>query len=349
MKISILTIQSINYGNRLQNYALQQTLMRFGHEVESLRRDPGLKGPAQSKYRFLRSYIGRIRHLRDSASCFRRFDRKIHFSKLIVHPRFVSPGIESEYDGFVVGSDQVWNPDFDFNSELDYLPFVERHNKISYAASFGVSNIVSNRERIGELLKGFSALSVREDAGSRIVRSLAGVEAEVVLDPTLLLDAEEWSDVEERPRFIHETSPFLLKYVLGEDIHVKDIEQFALKEKLQIVDLCDKTLPVGPAEFIWLISHAKLVCTDSFHASIFSLLFHRPFVIFERRSADADMSSRFDSLCRIFGMEHHRFSSVKYDWEKCLNEDWPGFEMKLSLERGRSFSWLTDALCKVGA
>lgn len=348
MNTAILTIQSINYGNRLQNYALQSILEKNGSFAETVRRNAGFRGSFATKLRTLKSRVGAIKHINDRINKFRRFDRLIHFSDQIVAADYISPGVGGSYDMFVVGSDQVWNPDFDFNSELEYLPFVPKSKKIAYAASFGVSEIASNRERTAELLDGFSAISVREDAGAKIVRDLSGVESPVVLDPTLLLSAGDWNQVAVEPKIADIERPYLLKYVLGDDVHGAEIDGLARKMGLSVVDLKDEGLPVGPAEFVWLIEHAQLVCIDSFHGSVFSLIFHRPFIIFERQSDDADMSSRFDTLCRIFGMDHHRKASPSFDLARCLDEDWDSFERRLARERARSLEWLGGALARVG-
>ena len=337
----------MNCGNRLQNWALQEVLTAMGHDVETLRRDAGTNGSLRSKVRTLKSRVGVIRHLHDRYGAFRRFDGLVRYSQCVVSKEYISPEIEDSYDAFVVGSDQVWNPDFDFISELEYLPFVPATKKLSYAASFGVSEISSNRGRTAELLRGFNSISVREDAGVVIVRDLAGVPAEIVLDPTMLVGREAWERVARKPGIKGLDSPYLLKYVLGDDAHEGDIVKTAGELGLSVVDLTDGSLPVGPAEFVWLIAHAEMVCVDSFHGSVFSLLFHRPFVIFERQSADADMSSRFDTLCRAFGMGHHRFCSSDFDYGRCLDEDWDAFERTLADERSRSLGWLRDALDKV--
>lgn len=347
MNIAILTIQSVNFGNRLQNYALQSILEKNGFFVETVRRDAEFRGSFVTKLRTLKSRVGAIKHINDRISKFRNFDQLIHFSNQIVAIDYISPGVSNSYDMFIVGSDQVWNPDFDFNSELDYLPFVSRDKKIAYAASFGVSEITSNRARIAELLDDFSAISVREDAGAKIVEDLSSIEPPVVLDPTLLLSAEDWNQVSVEPKITDVERPYLLKYILGDDVHGAEIDETASKMGLSVVDLKDESLPVGPAEFVWLIKHAQLVCIDSFHGSVFSLIFHRPFIIFERQSDDADMSSRFDTLCRIFDMSHHRKVSSSFDLTRCLDEDWDAFELRLTDGKARSLGWLAGALNNV--
>lgn len=348
MKIGILTIQSMNFGNRLQNWALQEILRGFQFEVETIQRDAGIHGALSSKVKALRRPFGRLVHRHDWVGAFYKFDKLISFSKSIVSKEFVSSNLQDQFDTFVVGSDQVWNPDFAFNSELDYLPLVDPEYKIAYAASFGVSKISTNRARTAKLLSGFKAISVREDAGANIIQDLNGGHADIVLDPTMLVSVDKWGTISTKPGIPNIDAPYLLKYVLGDDAHKNEIETIARNNGLQIIDLENRELPVGPAEFVWLIEHAQIVCIDSFHGSVFSLLFHRPFVIFERVSADADMSSRFDTLCRLFDMGHHRFCSADFDYDRCLNENWDAFEQKLASERARSLEWLKQALEGIG-
>lgn len=347
MRIAIMTIQSVNYGNRLQNYALQEVLHAQRSQVDSLRRHAGFGNSLVGTLRVAKRTLGAFRN-HSRKALFARFDRRISFSRLTASCEYVSPNLADAYDAFVMGSDQIWNPDFDFNSDLEYLPFVPSAQKLAYAASFGVSRITEDRALTASYLRDIPSISVREDAGAAIVEDLTGVRPEVVLDPTMLLRTDEWSAVAKKPEIPDAGSPFMLKYVLGDDAHEETMASLARERDLVVVDLKDKSLPVGPAEFVWLIANASMVCTDSFHASVFSLLFHRPFVIFERQSADADMSSRFDTLCRVFGMGHHRYCKDGFDLALCENEDWDAFEGRLASERARSLAWLDSALEKVG-
>lgn len=346
MKVSILTIQSINYGNRLQNYALQTVLKSYGHEVESLRREAGFEGSLRFRLRAIKRAVGLMtKHRSDRIGAFKAFDRAhIVFSDEVVSKELTSSDLADKYDCFVIGSDQVWNPDFDFNSDLEYLPMVSSAKKISYAASFGVSEIVDNREETAALLNNISLLSVREDDGASIVRDLTDKEAAVVADPTLLLGPQDWERISKRPVKAPCDRPYIFKYVLGNDVNEKKIAAMAANRSLDIVDVMDESLAIGPSEFVWLIAHSELVCTDSFHASVFALLHHKPLAIFERVSDDADMSSRFDTLCSAFGLAGHRSSESNFGDEAIFGTDWSAFEERLEELRNRSREWLVAAL-----
>lgn len=348
MNLAVLTIQSVNYGNRLQNYALQNILESFGHSVVTLRRRPGLNAPLRHKVvQIKRALVLLIKKREGKArrDAFVSFDRAfVSFSREIVSKEFTSPDLTDAYDLFVIGSDQVWNPDFDFNSEVEYLPMVPAAKKLSYAASFGVSEITEDRERTAELLDGIGSISVREAAGAEIVRDLTGREAAVVLDPTLLLGPQDWRVVAKKPAKADCDSPYVFKYVLGNDVNEKRIDRMAQSRGLKIIDVMDPALAIGPSEFVWLIAHSELVCTDSFHASVFALLHHKPLAIFERESADADMSSRFDTLCEAFGLVGHRSSEDCFGDEAIFGTDWDLFESRLGELRASSMEWLESAI-----
>ncbi len=345
MKIAILTIQGDNYGNRLQNYALQTVLERLGHNAVSLQRYGGLKGFVRLRARSSRLARRLMADKHGKKASFCAFDSEyIDFSPKVVSSSHVSHGLDSAYDCFVIGSDQVWNPDFSFNSEVEYLPMVPAAKKLSYAASFGVSEIAENRERTAELLDGIGSISAREAAGAEIVRDLTGREAAVVLDPTLLLGPQDWRVVAKKPVNADCDSPYVFKYVLGNDVNGKRIDRMAQSSGLKIIDVMDPALAIGPSEFVWLIAHSELVCTDSFHASVFALLHHKPLAIFERESADADMSSRFDTLCEAFGLVGHRSSEDCFGDEAIFGTDWGLFESRLGELRASSMEWLESAI-----
>lgn len=348
MNIAIMTIQSVNYGNRLQNYALQSVLDGLGNQAESVRRDAGFNGPFGSKMRALKRTIGMFKHRADRMAAFRRFDNNyITFSDLVISKEYVSPNLDAAYECFVIGSDQVWNPDFDFNSELEYLPMVPCGKKISYAASFGVSEIAENREGTAALLNDISAISVREAAGANIVRDLVGSDVPVVLDPTLLLGPLEWEAISITPEKLNLSRPFVFKYVLGDDVNNKRIAALAASCDYEVVDVMDESLAIGPSEFVWLIAHSSLVCTDSFHASVFALLHHKPLAIYERVSSDADMSSRFDTLCSNFGLIGHRSSEAIFGEDAIFGTDWDDVDARLQSFRISSLAWLKDSLACV--
>lgn len=336
MRVGILTIQSnVNLGNRLQNYALQTTLEQMGIQCETIKRNK------KGYYFTIKAYIRDIIK-KDRKSKIREFNKKINWSKYIASKDEVSHELETEYDAIIIGSDQIWNPFFPFSSDSDYLPGIHI-NKIAYAASFGVDHFddLELKAHIADLLKGINSISVREEAGVKLVSQLINRDCQLVLDPTLLIDSEQWRAIEKQPSFALPDC-YILKYILGDSTSY--INKMADQHNYAIIDMNDKMLPIGPQEFIYLIDHAKIICTDSFHASVFSLLLEKSFVIFDRKSDDEDMSSRLDSFCNLFNKWDHRYDSKMFDLTQVQNVDYANNFKTIKELKGVSLEYLKKAL-----
>ena len=367
-RVSVISIHSNNYGNRLQAYALHQVLHREldpsgDTRIESLqipnvaKKRPLWRRAAGKAKRMLKKALGANR---TSASANNRGPLFESFTdRYIPTIHIAHAAAAAERDGiFVIGSDQCWNPSWDVGARPDGVQCatgVAAARKLSYAASFGITydDLPPEwRARYAAWLAEFApgTISVREDAGAACVRELCGVEAQVVIDPTMLLAPNDWTAIECRPHIEGIDAPFCLKYVLGDDVNSEVISQLCTERGLTVIDLRNAALPVGPAEFVWLIHHSALVCTDSFHASVFSILFERPFVIYERQqSRQCDMSSRFDTLARMLGIEDHRANSSAFNWNAVWNCDWTALEQRLEAERAASLAWLRAALAATDA
>ena len=237
-KIGIVTIiDNNNYGNRLQNYAVQEILKSKGYIVETLKNSEY----SNSKERFL---LRCLRYSwRDSTySCnsnrkanFEDFNKNITFSK-----KKYTPYSKSSYDYVIVGSDQVWNPIFRRLSNVDLLTFVEPKKRISFAASFGISELPHEiGSNIRNELKKFKAISVREDTGKKIVEEITErTDTEVLIDPTMMIDKNEWLKVSRKPN-LDLSSSYIVKYFLAkpnEKVESQIIE-IAKEKKLEIVDI----------------------------------------------------------------------------------------------------------------
>lgn len=334
MKVAIITItDGQNYGNRLQNYALQQLLKKTGAEVVTIQRRTSrdLRGIAKIKKDFkhgIKILLGnpsdkwrRVRRKR-----FNEFNKKyIKFSNEILENNQAPNGLKDKYDYFVCGSDQVWNAHFDIIQEdiKNYLAFFARsQQKISYAASFGTDDIALGYERIfSKYLSDFKAISVRENSGIELVRKTCGREnIEVVLDPTMMINAEEWAKVSKKPNHISKEK-FIVTYFLGgrgENVkkYIETIEKIyqCKAHNLEIEFKIDKEISspldfvTAPDEFVWMIQHAECVLTDSFHATVLSILFHKPFCVFERNADEMgnNMGSRIETLLAKFELLQYR-------------------------------------------
>ena len=338
-RLAIVTIESSNYGNRLQNYALQEVLCSLGYSVETLHRIHKLNGIKYVVKRFLQDA------LQTKAAKFRKFNHNIVFSEITIRRDNCLADLWEKYDCFIVGSDQVWNPHYDFVGTSDLLAFAKSEQRVSYAASFGVNEIPDEKKEVyAENLRQFKALSVREKRGADIIKELTGRDAQVVLDPTMLLSSEQWSKVEKKSKFSPKKK-YALVYSLGEknvafenaiNLYGKEMEIFDIRT----LQKNGREIPVGPAEFLYLIHHAELILTDSFHASVFSILFHKRFITFKRPGID--MSSRIVSLANTIGAEDKLDSDNNLDCSKRM--DYKAVDLLLGTERKKSIDFLKKAL-----
>jgi hypothetical protein len=300
MKAGIITYHvSNNYGAILQAYALQTVVEQLGHTAEIVnyidcnRRttssvfDSWLKpkGLVTNLFAILRYPQLRRQHKRVAA--FR--DRYLHTSTRTFFSSDELRGCRAEYDAFICGSDQVWQPSADRDRICAYyLGFVGQHEgkKISYAPSFGVSSITDSFEReIAPLVNDISALSVREETGRDIVEKATGRRARVVLDPTLLLASDQWTKVSSQRQI---DFPYILVYSTSQRGLFSDLVKHAAKVTglpvvvisgaLNLIPGTDRVVyDADPSEFVSLFANAECVCTNSFHGTAFSLIFRRPF------------------------------------------------------------------------
>lgn len=314
MKIAIYTIISNNLGNRLQNYAVQHVLEGLGYQVKTIKRKPY---PLWKRLKDnLRVYIKKDRYTN-----FLIFDRNIQWDYHYLNINHVPIALNNVYSYFVIGSDQIWNPTFDFSSNIDYLSFIDSNKIVSYAASFGLYSIPERyRQMVIDGINHITYISVREEAGAKIVKNLTGKDATVLIDPTMMLDAEEWMVISKKPRSVNTDIPYILTYFLGEKNNKikNDLERYSKENNLTIYNLNDESqlnvYTSGPGEFVYLISHSSLVMTDSFHACVFAFLFNKPFLVYERISSEGSMMSRIDTFLSKFKLER------KYVKNGCENE-----------------------------
>ena len=232
------------------------------------------------------------------------------------------------YSNVIVGSDQLWLP---VNVVADYytLNWVpDNVNKVSYATSFGVSTVPDKyKNDYKKFLNRINCLSTREEAGVKLVEQLSDNKATLVCDPTLLLNKEEWMDIQKEKPIIKEK--YILCYFLGKNIeHRKFAEKLKEKTGCKIVSLnhadeyvkysdkfCDYApYNIGPAEWINLIRNAEYVCTDSFHGTVFSLINNTKFFTFERysnKNSKVSTNSRIYSLLGIVDLKERILSGTE--------------------------------------
>ena len=393
-KIAIISLfhENINYGGVLQAYALRKVVSDMGYSCEQLRYDNTDECcPSYSPVslaRFVKSQfnsvitISQLMDFFERAIAFvmretllkfydirgkKRAERRGNFNKFCEcyvpsSKTYSKQTIGTSiccYDVFISGSDQVWNPNWFFSPY--YLSFVPDHiPKISYAASTAVSSLTPEQyERIEPLIKRFQAISVRECNAVSMLQSMTKQKIEWVLDPTLLLSADEW-DIISAENSVDE--PYVFAYMLGDNkSNQKAATKFAKENGLKLLTFPftasgrlnqlffgDIHSYCGPDEWLSLIRDAEYVITDSYHAVIFSIIYRKGFVVLRRDSDDVkeSMNSRMYSLVHMFPVIEERIvdasdvdyvkNSVNWDETYCI----------LSEIKKSSINWLRLTLEK---
>lgn len=320
-RIGIFTLyDNTNYGNRLQNYAGQEILKNMGYKVETIVDNP-LKIRIKT-YLWRKIYFLRQARKKESDSLLwhrmRRIENFEKFNKKHIQCWFhsversskIEKVVEKRFDQVFVGSDQVWNCEFASFSPAFFLDFVKKEKRCTLAPSFGIEKIPEQYKHMyQEGLKGFKYLSSREERGVRMIQELLGIDAQRVVDPTLVLTAEEWRKVSSSSHTPQEK--YVLTYFLGKqpDEAKKILNRLQAIKIISINNLFeDDYSEIGPGEFVDLIDHAKLILTDSFHASVFSILLNSAFVVFDRHDDRyTTMNSRIENLLYTFQLEDRKY------------------------------------------
>jgi hypothetical protein len=377
MKIGILT-QPLhnNYGGLLQNFALQTVLNELGHEVYTInisRKEHHLtfmKMASIAKRSFLR-ILGHDIVIRAwpteqeseviSQNTRQFVKRNIKTTKPItqkLNQRLIK---EYEFDAYIVGSDQVWRPCYSPQQPTYFLDFLKNNSnvkKLAYAASFGVSEWEFNKKQTiyyGELLKLFDAVSVREDSGVKLCKRYFDVDATHLLDPTMLLNKEEYVSLVEKMN-ISKSPGNLFIYILDKNEDKSAIvnsvaDQFKLDPFSAMPtrsfyepgrkDINDCVFP-PVEEWIRGFIDAEFVVTDSFHGTVFSILFNKPFIAIANKSRGL---TRFESLLKLFQLEDRLIFSYKDLNMNGLKEiDWEKVNAILKRERKKSKLFLEKYL-----
>ena len=342
-KIGILTIyDENNYGNRLQNYAVQEVLKSMNFEVETIKNINLVDGE---------NYLERAKNVMpERREKFLNFNKeKMNITEKTVFHHEIDEDFHKQYDYFAIGSDQIWNYNFkDRFSDATFASFAPIEKRISFSASFGISEVPEEKYYLYKGLKDMKAISVRESAGAKIVKNITGREdAEVLIDPTMMLSKEKWDSIAEKPERL-KNNKYILKYFLGNFSKEKqeEIEKIAKENDCEIIDVLDEKsfYATGPSEFLYLIKNAFLVITDSFHSCVFSIIFNRPFLIYERDQASmSNMYSRIDTLLEKFQLNDRKFKGTIDDSN--LKVDYSHINKILSEEQEKVRKFLNKAFC----
>lgn len=352
-KVAILTITNsgLNFGNRLQNYALQKVLEEQELKVETIISSKSVKNNLiLSKGRRVLKIISK----RDKRSkFFREFNKKyIKFSDTVRYENINESVFSDKYDAFFSGSDQVWNPNFHFNSDFEFASFAPKNKRYSYAASIGVSEIKDEQiEAFVKNINGMNSISVREADSIELIKKLTGRDAFLHVDPTMLLEKNVYEEMECIPP--QGLPPkYLLTYFLGSvtEEYKKNIQKLSEALGTEIIELSEwkgsKYYDIGPQHFLYVINHAEYICTDSFHGSVFSILFHKNFSMMQRVGNDISMNSRILTLAQKFGIEQRIDNNLDLSIAK-TPIDYIAVDRILEDERNKAKNYIKN-ICRRG-
>ncbi len=371
MKIGILTHYiRYGYGGLLQNYALQTVLKQLGHDPITLRVSVDKKSPVKIQIRNKLSFWAHLILHKDMGVTAQQDDYITQYNKpfiskylSITKPNrssedFKKATIDNNCEVLIVGSDQIWRKYFLYVSTC-YLDFAEEMTikRIAYAASFAVDFWEYTEEetlKFRKLAKKFDAISVREVSGVELCKKYLDVDAQFVLDPTLLLekvDYERLVDEAGEKKSDGDLFTYILdknpdkEYIINGIVSKFGMKRFECMPHYPTTYFNVKNHPqesIYPPVTKWLrsIMDAKCVVTDSFHGTVFSIIFNKPFFVLINKKRGA---ARFTSLLSLFGLESRIVSSI--DEISDTNEiDWLETSLKLERLRNCSIKYLKESL-----
>lgn len=384
-KIGIITtFKANNYGAELQAFALQNKLKRLGYdsylidylfyknrEYKSCKRSRPLREFSLLQtmkniflYKILLpildvygSYFNKNMKMRKEK--FLSFHKKNSNLTRTYYSFNELYQAKFDFDVYCVGSDQVWNPNTATSIEPYFLTFAPKNaRKIAYASSFGVSDIEEEKlkKKYTQLLNNIDILSSRELQGVQLIKRLTGREAENVLDPTLLLQKEEWEEY-----ISYDNNPHKERYIVLYNIHESaSILKLAYKIHKEtgypILKICKRAIllphhknvinikTAGPAEFLGLMHNAAYVITNSFHGTVFSIIFQRKF--FSIMPNNANNNSRVENFLGMIGLKDRLFFDND-DIDKIQYNDEVDYKLaksNIDFQRGLSIKYLVNAI-----
>lgn len=370
MRICILTqpLQT-NYGGLLQTYALQTVLKRMGHEVwtEDRRENKNnLFGILKKNAKILLGPIRKFYYPTSSEKKIISKNTNLFIQKYInttcpIYSTNKSLLNEYNFDAFIVGSDQVWRPMYSYGIYNYFLDFAIGKNvkRIAYAASFGTDQWEFTPEQTAvcsELIKQFDAISVREDSGISLCRKYLNINALQMPDPTLLLDKNDYLEIIKNDRPENSHSGGILTYILDDSETKRNVVQkvssklklnsFSVMPQAQFKDVGEKGIEkcIYPTVAEWLqgFADSDFVVTDSFHGTVFSIIFNKPFIAIANKKRGI---SRFISLLKGFELEDQLIYFEEEFKDGLLNNiDFTEINIAHNKIRAEALEFLTNAL-----
>lgn len=350
-KIGILTFhfpENRNFGAALQSYACLAMVKKLKFEVKLINYNPFKLG---IKAKIIYFFNGKN---------FKNYSKKFLEQTEQINKRKILKELNKKFDVFIVGSDQVWRAKYTQpNTSKYYFDFLDDNKtKVAYAASFGVDFWEGDKElteKIKPLAQKFDYVSVREESGIKICNDVFGIDAICVLDPTLMIDKkdyqpilDDWKDESHKKKKyiahmllddtkeLREESNNIGKYLKSEINHIKGKD----------IKILGKTITFYNKVSQWLtyVKDAELVITDSFHCTVFSLIFNKKFVVVANPERG---TARLENLLEIVGLKERFFTNIRDVLKSGVldrNIDYVKVEKKLNVHREYSMNFLKKAL-----
>lgn len=367
MKIGQLTFHaSHNYGSVLQAYALSKKLQLLGHETEFINLRPKAQ---KNTYKIIRDTDKGLHRmfryliyptLKKRFNNYERFINKVLPISTKEYQTTEELRQENfDYDIYLCGGDQIWNPAcLDFETAY-YLQFLSENNyakKVSYAPSFGKTEFDEKTlNNMRQWLDKFDAISVREKRGVELVQRLTDKEAKMVCDPVLLLDKEEWERLAIMPNY---KKPYILVYFLENNHGSRELTDYLKKTTgfdvvvfneyiRDFVKPYHKAYGVSPEEFVGLFMKASFVYTNSFHGTVFATIFEKPFLTAiaaeQEQAVNNNDSRKIDYLNRI-GLDDRLYTTGLPDKTSLFQVNFERAKQRISQFQEQSLDYLIESL-----
>lgn len=371
-KIILTTVFSgFNYGSSLQAFAGKKIIHSLGYDCAIIKLKSFVKGRDIRLNKlmtvFIRSALLSQKHILDAY--------RDSYKKVFVHGceemfnKFTYDYLEpielswhslrkmaSEAIACFSGSDQIWNSSALYVDPLYYLRFAPSYKRVAFAPSFGRDYIADyNKGKMAKWISEYPYISIREKSGVSLIEEMTGKEAQHLIDPTLVIRSEQWEKFFGIEK--HKNSNYILAYFLDEPSDLAKRQLVKLKKEMECevvsipyvfksMEYSDASVAAGPKEFVSLIANARLVCTDSFHGTAFSLNMHTPFYTFEREYGAANkQSERILSILRMVNMME-RYQP--HDAEPPTDDiDFNNSDLVLDKERDKVYKYVKDSISDI--
>lgn len=377
-KVAILTkyYKNYNYGGMLQGYALHKTIEQLGFDCDIISYDvwknpnPVYKNILQQCKQYgIKTAFEKVIEKAISKQGY-KIKNIVDERKRLFNEFMVQTGANTEeyddsnlselngiYDFFVSGSDQVWNPNAVRNLYLQGF-VTDDTKKIAYAASIGRDEFSEYEAKIlVPFISTFKHLGIREKTGANLLKKYIDNDITTVLDPTMLLSSEDWNEISS-DRIVNE--PYALFYFFADSYETRcKVEEFCRKKGLKLVLIpyakqefnygdckgeCIRLDKVGPNEFLSAIKYADYVFTDSFHGSVFSIIYNKEFAVFERnKKGHVSMNSRLYDLLNTYGLSDRLISNFEA-LDSLVSIDYKAVKEVLTKKKKESVDFLTNSL-----